>query len=256
MTSRARLGQHGHRTGRGRRAWLGHVPHWLRGLLGPCPLLPLASSLPSIKCLRGLLSVGLMMGAGEPNPVLGEALFPWGSGTARWGWEKGLQAELRSRPWPCPRHTVPAGVSRWPGRPARSASHWSAATGGVSCLALGCCGSRGQWGPFRLPCPSPPPLASLMRVVWQGCVRGHLTASGPGKRSCKGPEAGVSLLREPLGPSQEGMGGRPEAGPLCGFGLKQIVTMPVAQITSAEPRSQAAELPRSRRERGAGSCQV
>lgn len=126
----------------------------------------------------------------------------------------------------------------------------------VSCLALGGCGSRGQWGPFRLPCPSPPPLASLMRVVWQGCVRGHLTASGPGKRSCEGPEAGVSLLRGQRGPSQEGMGGRPEAGPLCGFGLKQMVTMPAAQITSAEPRSQAAELPRSRRERGAGSCQV
>lgn len=138
------------------------------------------------------------------------------AGRARAAVQAGLQAELWSRPSSCPRHTVPTGVSRWPGRSERSAAHWSAATGPGSGML--CCHVL----------PRPPPLASLRRAVWQGCLRGHPAASGPGKRPCKGPEAGVSLLREQLGPSQEGMSGRPGAGPLCGFGLKQMVTMPSA----------------------------
>lgn len=81
----------------------------------PCPLLPPVSSLPSIKCLPGTLSIRLTISAGELGPVLGEALFPWGMGTTRRGWGEGLP--LRSR-WGsrqnCGSGPGPAHVTRSP----------------------------------------------------------------------------------------------------------------------------------------------
>lgn len=78
----------------------------------------------------------------RPRP--GGGVVPVGYGNRHTGLGEGLA--LRSG-WGsrrnCPRHTVPAGVSRWPGRPARPAGHWSGAMGGDSCLALGHSDSRG-----------------------------------------------------------------------------------------------------------------